>query len=601
MGKFEYNFVDNCVNNYEDNSVGKPENQTLNEQQLWVEHWISYLCQMTSYDYLHQPEINALISRLFAAQAQGDSCLDASREEVAILENLLTDVQQNSLKPFVYDGKSLYLYRYFQLEQRIATQIERLRQFPPEIAETAAYQHLLTDEYQSQALLNVGQQAFNIITGGPGTGKTYTLARIVAVLKKSLPHLRIAMAAPTGKAAQRMQEALQASFKDENLAAQDLLHDDLFQLQPVTLHRLLGIGLYGKPKYNDQFPLPYDLIVVDEASMLDLNLASQLFEAIPDHARLILLGDAQQLASVDVGSVLADLQQVPSLQPNRTHLINSRRFSDSATIGKMARFIQQVSQQNLEPDQVLDAFEQQVVPAGPLQPVDLAKIEIDQVQLQYLDVKQEQMQSHPALPLLWQGFQNYVAILLTYAQNQDQSLVPKIIERFDEYRILTAIHHGELGLNQLNQFMEQQLLQQLASITVKQGSWYIGRPVMMTENDYQLGLSNGDIGICFYHRENTALFEVYFPSLDKWVNAARLPQHIQTAFALTIHKSQGSEFAHVAVVLDEGSQKLLSQELIYTAITRAKKAVSLLVDRQAFTQSLIQRTSRQSGLVRKFK
>ena len=599
MDKFEYNFVDNSVNNYEDNSVGKPENQILNEQPLWVESWINYLTQMIPSEHVHQIEIQQLISRLFTAQARGDSCLDASFEEVEILDKLLTDVQQNLLKPFVYDGKSLYLYRYFQLEQRIATQIERLQQSPPDIVETATYQHLLTDEYQRQALLNVGKFALNIITGGPGTGKTYTLARIVAVLKTLVPQLRIAMAAPTGKAAQRMQEALQASFRDESLTEQNVLHDDLFNLQPVTLHRLLGIGLYGKPKFNLQFPLPYDLIVVDEASMLDLNLASQLFEAIPSHARLILLGDAQQLASVDVGAVLADLQQVPSLQANRTHLVNSRRFSDSAAIGKMARFIQQVGQQNLTPNQVLAAFEQQVVPAGALQPVQLSEIEIDQVQLQYLQA--EKAQPHPALALLWQGFQHYTDCLLDYAKAPDPVWVEKIIQCFDEYRILTAIHYGALGLTQINQFMEQQLLAHLAPVTVKQGSWYVGRPVMMTENDYQLGLSNGDIGICFYHRQNPDLFEVYFPSLDKWVNATRLPQHIQTAFALTIHKSQGSEFAHVAVVLDQDSQKLLSQELIYTAITRAKKAVSLLVDPDAFVQSLIKRTTRQSGLSRKIK
>ncbi|MEB3753531.1 exodeoxyribonuclease V subunit alpha [Acinetobacter sp. MD2(2019)] len=553
---------------------------------------------MTSFDEQHHPQVRQLVHRLFAAQAQGNSCIETDFEEVAILEKLLGDVQENLPKPFVYDGKLLYLYRYFQLEQRVATQVMRLQHATPTQVDMQQYEHLLNDEYQKQALFSAGEHAFNIITGGPGTGKTYTLARIVAALKHSLPELRIAMAAPTGKAAQRMQEALQASFKDEHLLAQNLLHDDLFNLQPVTLHRLLGIGMYGQPRYQANYPLPFDLIVVDEASMLDLKLAAQLLEAIPSQARLILLGDAQQLASVDIGSVLADLQHIPSLQENRTHLRNSRRFSDHAYIGKMATFIQNVSQQKLLEEQVLDAFEQQVVFASALQKIDLSQLDTDCVQLQYLDNHAADF-PQTALHLLWQGFENYAEMLFNYAQSKDSKWVEKIVQCFDEYRILTAIHHGDLGLARLNQFMEQQLLAYLATATVKQGNWYIGRPVMMTENDYQLGLSNGDIGICFYHRDNAAMFEVYFPSLNKWLNATRLPQHIQTAFALTIHKSQGSEFSHVAVVLDHAATKLLSQELIYTAITRAKQAVSLLVDKNAFIQALTQKTSRQSGLIKK--
>jgi exodeoxyribonuclease V alpha subunit len=141
------------------------------------------------------------------------------------------------------------------------------------------------------------------------------------------------------------------------------------------------------------------------------------------------------------------------------------------------------------------------------------------------------------------------------------------------------------------------LNQQLKQIAV--GDWYIGRPVMMTYNDYQLGISNGDIGICFKHRTQSQQFEVFFPSLNKWIAAHRLPRSMQTAFALTIHKSQGSEFTHTAIVLDAHAEKLLSQELIYTAVTRAKKVVSILADRKALQQSLIIRTVRRSGLVQK--
>ena len=176
--------------------------------------------------------------------------------------------------------------------------------------------------------------------------------------------------------------------------------------------------------------------------------------------------------------------------------------------------------------------------------------------------------------------------------------VKSVAQAFDLYRILTAVRHGALGLTRLNLEMEQALFRQLPTLARK-GDWYVGRPVMMTYNDYQLGLSNGDIGICFKHRQDSGQYEVYFPSLDKWLPATRLPKDIQAAFVLTIHKSQGSEFSHTAVVLDQSATNLLSQELIYTAITRAKMVVSLLVDQQAFATSLQTMTVRTSGLLSK--
>ena len=173
-----------------------------------------------------------------------------------------------------------------------------------------------------------------------------------------------------------------------------------------------------------------------------------------------------------------------------------------------------------------------------------------------------------------------------------------MIARFDDYRVLSAIRHGNLGLNVLNEQIEQRVLE--ATQQAKQGEWYVGRPVMMTYNDYQLGLSNGDIGICFKQQQQGQIqFAVYFPSLQKWVAAARLPKSIHTAYALTIHKSQGSEFTHTAVVLDANAQQLLSKELIYTAITRAKKVVSILAARSSLSAAMSVRTLRRSGLTAK--
>lgn len=263
----------------------------------------------------------------------------------------------------------------------------------------------------------------------------------------------------------------------------------------------------------------------------------------------------------------------------------------------MAEFIQQ----NHQPSHVLQKFEQQIVAASELQAIDLDQVEIDQLQLQYLlsGTEQTAHSLNQYYDQLMYGYQAYVEAIKTQRNSADfEQYVQQVVKTFDDYRILTAIRSGDLGLIKINLQIEQRFL--AAQGQLKQGDWYVGRPVMMSYNDYQLGLSNGDIGICFLREQSgQRQFEVYFPSLKKWVLATRLPKSIETAFALTIHKSQGSEFSHTAVVLDQYAKNLLSKELIYTAITRAKKVVSLLVDYDAFTQALCVRTIRKSGLSQK--
>ena len=567
----------------------------VSQQSAHLMAWIDYLCQPPFSSATFDAAAKLLIQQLLEAMQEGNSCIPASAEQTALLHHLVLDRNQQAqgIAPFIFENQQLYLYRYWQLEQAVATQIARIKSQAITPVDLSERDHnLLTDPQQKQALEMVAKQGLNIITGGPGTGKTYTLAHIIAVLYETLPNIRIAMAAPTGKAAQRMQEALQKALHSEKLQAFEL--EALKQVQPVTLHRLLGLGRLGRPRFHAKQPLPYDVIVVDEASMLDLSLSQMLLAAVPDSARLILLGDADQLASVDVGTVLADLQQTSVLADNRVNLITTRRFASSARIGAMAHFIQQEH----VPASVLNQFEQQVVAASELQAIVLDQVEIDQLQLQYLPEINPTtgLQLDQYYDQLMYGYQAY-ADAIKQAQDQTgfEQYVQQAIQHFDHYRILTAIRHGDLGLNKINQQIEQRFLASVGKL--KQGDWYTGRPVMMTYNDYQLGLSNGDIGICFWReQEGQSQFEVYFPSLEKWVLATRLPKSIETAFALTIHKSQGSEFTHTAVILDQQAKNLLSKELIYTAITRAKKVVSLLVDRDAFTQALCVRTTRKSGL-----
>lgn len=590
------NYVENLVDNSEDNCV---ENQQDLESQVpqWIETWSKYV--LTQYSTSPKLDEHALelAQEILLASTQGDSCIPAKDKNTTGLKSLMihADNPESAVAPFVQDHEYLYLYRYWQLERRLAQQIKRLSVQSTAQVDVSEFDELLTDAYQKAALAMVAKSALSMITGGPGTGKTYTLARIIAVLYQATPDIRIAMAAPTGKAAQRMGEALQKSLSDPKLQHFGL-SQNLFN--PMTLHRLLGLGHQQTPRFNQRQPLPYDVVVVDEASMLDLNLATMLFEAIPEHGRLILLGDANQLASVDVGAVLADLQQMETLSDHRVNLMTSQRFKEGALIGKMAKFIQMQKTLDTAQSQLLAHFEQEVVVAGELKPVDLLPDMQDVIQLEYLPEKIAQADLAGYYKKLSLGFHTYFESLQVYLNTDTEHDQAKmVVHSFDSYRILTAIRHGVMGLNSLNTEMEKALFEYIPTLS-KRGDWYVGRPVMMTYNDYQLGLSNGDIGICLKHRQQQGQFEVYFPSLDKWFPATRLPKAMQTAFALTIHKSQGSEFTHTAVVLDSAATRLLSQELIYTAITRAKSVVSLLVDQSAFVQSLNIATTRTSGLVR---
>ena len=596
MNKFVYNHVEKRVGNCEDNSVDK-QNATQDAAMPWLTTWSHYLCQ-APFAQLPQSELAAqILQQLIDASLQGDSCIAVDQTQLAILGELAVSSEQapNQIAACVYDSQGLALYRYWQLEQRLAAQICRLKQQTVQGGTSSYTKQLLEDPQQIAALDMVLRQGFNIITGGPGTGKTYTLARIIAVLNQSIPNLRIAMAAPTGKAAQRMQEALQNSFNDPKLLSSGLISNELRNQSTQTLHRLLGMGHQQQPRFHQKQPLPYDVIVVDEASMLDLNLATLLFEAVPEGCRIILLGDANQLASVDVGSVLADLQQVDALAENRVQLLTSQRFSATAKIGQCARFIQAQCNAAKSSD-VLAQFEQDIVQPSSLQPVALTAQMPDQIQLEYIAAQNTPLEAYQQKLLC--GFQGYVEALQCYLQAEEPiDEIQQVMHAFDHYRILTAVRHGAFGITQLNSYAEQWLNQQLKQVAI--GNWYVGRPVMMSYNDYQLGISNGDIGICFKHRSQAHQFEVFFPSLNKWVAAHRLPRNMQTAFALTIHKSQGSEFTHTAIVLDATAQKLLSQELIYTAVTRAKKVVSLLADPDSLQQALTTRTVRCSGLVQK--
>ncbi|KAF7276554.1 hypothetical protein GWI33_010088, partial [Rhynchophorus ferrugineus] len=429
----------------------KTRNQA-EEIQEWYVIWAKFLTQPPFYTGSNSKEIENIINVLCFALTGGDSCIQLPQRPTNCDEMLLDacteqDAQQVVYKPLIWDEPYLYLQRYWALEQGIAQRLAKLVTQHIVTIDLAEFAHLFADPHQSQAL-NIGvNSSFAMITGGPGTGKTYILTRIVAVLKKFYPELRIAMAAPTGKAAQRMQESLKKAFSDQNLLAAGLYHPDFEQQQTLTLHRLLGMGQQQKAKYHQYYPLPYDVVVVDEASMLDLSLAHALLQAIQAPTRLILLGDAQQLSSVDVGYVLADLQKVEALKKYHVQLQASRRFHDDAQIGRFAKYIGQATTPSF---------------SDWLQQIKPDQIQLGQnLQQQFLQSKQQDWVGYFALDdafiqrhitaiysQLALGFQSYVQALQDYRHAKISK--QQLAERFDDYRILVAIRYGQLGLDAVN-------------------------------------------------------------------------------------------------------------------------------------------------------
>ncbi|MCB1659741.1 MAG: exodeoxyribonuclease V subunit alpha [Pseudomonadales bacterium] len=504
----------------------------------------------------------SLTRELCAALDNGHSCLqqDFLEKNTRIKSPVIVSAQQalTQIAPLVLEKNRLYLYRYWWDEYRLAQALKSLNHPTPTIltADDLASLTQGTLAKQAQAIQQSLQSGLTVITGGPGTGKTFTLVRILLALLKQNTQLRVALAAPTGKAAARMQEALRQSL--EKLSIDKAVSEQLPKTA-FTLHRLLGMGHNTPPKFNAQHPLDYDLIIVDEASMIDLRMASQLVTAIAPQARLILLGDANQLAAVEAGAVLAEIGKAQTLKANCVHLTESKRFE--GVIGDLA---EAVCQGNSAAALQIAQQDNNAIFYHPLEQPDATAKK------------------------LFQGYQAFVKAL------QTQQPISQIIQTFDSYRVLCAVREGAYGVNSINQRLSA-LLQKELSLAEESAIWYHGRPIMVTKNDYSLDVFNGDIGITLAEEDG---FYVYFPTQDQQhrrIAAARLA-YSETALALTIHKSQGSEFSRVAVVLPKEDSAILSRQLLYTGITRAKHHIHLWAMEHLFIKAIEQQTQRAAGL-----
>ena len=468
--------------------------------------------------------------------------------------------------PLVIDhSDQLYLRRYWNYQTRLADAIRaRCHRNPPAVPSTAVT--------QEDAVRIASQNNLTVICGGPGTGKTSTVVQILARLfgESGGEYLRVALTAPTGKAASRLEEAIRegATRLKEGEVKQGLM-----QQGAKTIHRLLERrGQSTAFRYNAENPLPLDVLVVDEASMVALPLLAKLFDALPVQCRVLLLGDRDQLASVEPGAALADMiDAAVSGSPVAGSVVTLQknyRFGDDSGIQKNCIAVRQGD------------VEATVTGLRARDSDDLISTEVSTL---------ADMQNHVACRAT-QSFAKAVT-------EKDPAAALKALK---QYRVLTPLREGAWGVVGLTRTIEDALF--AAGLIAEQGaSPYAGKPILILQNDYDLELYNGDLGVLLPDPDAPAeprQLYGWFPSKDDSVRRfahARLPAH-ETAYAMTVHKSQGSEFDHVLFVLPVSDSPLLTRELIYTALTRARAIVELIWNEPVLSAAIARRRERASGL-----
>lgn len=502
------------------------------------------------------PEARAELETLFAVAEEALSRASFVREASASDET-----------PLVLEGRRLYLDRLHLAELCLVDAIRsRLGPSPmPAASEPAEPTHAAlarlfrqpadappTDQMRAAKL--AAERRFAIVTGGPGTGKTTTVVRILALLLEREPGLRIRLLAPTGKAAARLSESIRAQLAGLDSPARDSIPADA-----STIHRALGIypERPSRARHDARTPLACDVLVVDEASMVDLELMARLFEALDPSARIVLLGDRDQLASVEAGSVLGDLCALPDAV---AVLERSRRFDPSRGIGRLAAAIRVG-----DAAQARDALRSRdgVEHVDPSRPHELERVERRAVEV-------------------------YAAL----ARETDPL---RALQALESMRVLCAVRRGDDGVEGWNRRIEEHLSE--AGVIPRGKPHYHGRPILVTSNDYDVQLYNGDVGVelsvagslraCFADPRTKAGY--------RWVPLARLPSH-ETVYAMTIHKSQGSEVDEVLLVLPREESRVLGRELVYTGLTRARHRATLVGPWSTLERSLRTTVSRASGL-----
>ncbi|OGQ85781.1 MAG: exodeoxyribonuclease V subunit alpha [Deltaproteobacteria bacterium RIFOXYD12_FULL_56_24] len=511
-----------------------------------------------------------------------------------LLAELIAELRESPLvsrdgnpAPLVLEGSRLYLQRYWRYEEELAQEIRARAANPAAVQEDlleTCLAQLFTgteqDAQQRMACAGIFRERLGLITGGPGTGKTTLVAKYLALVLLHAkgagePLPRILLLAPTGKAAARLTESLQKKAGDSSLP-QELLAS--LPTQAATIHRALGYRAEHPTtfRHNRENSLSCKVVVVDEASMIDVALMAKLFAAVPPTARLVLLGDKDQLASVEAGSILGDI--CGAVFDNRAgsgenplarcvvRLTESFRFSPHAGIGALASAIH----------------------AGKADEV-VALAQHGSAEVSLLPPLVQGDPAHPLAEMIMAGYRPFLEAAAPLAA----------MELFEQFRLLCAHRLGPMGVSSLNRYAEKVLAhQRLIELNTP---WYKGRPVLIQANSYPLRLFNGETGIIWPGEDGEGLKAFFFAEGREGVRSyslRQLPAH-ETAFAMTIHKSQGSEFDRVALVLPGEDSSLLSRELLYTGISRARRQVALVGRPQEIEAAVGRRVERASGLQEK--
>jgi exodeoxyribonuclease V alpha subunit len=487
------------------------------------------------------------------------------------------------------------------------------------------------DGEAARAVRLAATQRLALIVGGPGTGKTFSVTRLLAALMEGRT-LSVALAAPTGKAAARMREAIREAIDATAQPMLDVSDDVRARLQSLpatTLHRLVGVRPNGTVRHTAANPIPAQLVIVDEVSMVDLTMMRRLLEAVHPDARLVLLGDRDQLASVEAGCVLADLvppagreasglttaaaHRAP-LAANTQTFTRSRRFESAPDIALIAACLQSYATQH--PDIPRD--DPAAAHALAIEVFSGARHASQETQPDWrierlaapdrsdrVAKPTAQQLTRLAAPYLEGYAATLIAALGDGPQVDDPQWQRELLAVFDRYRVLAVHRRGPLGVQQLEQALAKRIRDAIdagrgdrahrRSIDLGEGHW-VGRPVLITENAYDVGLMNGDVGIVLPLADGAAaVFPHETPGEVRRVALSRLPPH-EGALAMTVHKSQGSQFDHVALVLAGRDSPIQTRELVYTGVTRAKQRLSWLGDLDELRIALARQVRRECGL-----
>lgn len=574
--------------------------------------------------------------------------------------------------PLVLDGSRLYLRRFWRYEQAIAAGIQARLDEPVATSDAGLLKKALDvlfgdndiaggqPDYQKVACALAARNRFSVITGGPGSGKTTTVVNLLAALQSMAcesagpaganPYLRIRLSAPTGKAAARLSESIGGAVDRLPLDSLPGSPDkSAIPTQVTTLHRLLGSRPGTRSfRHNKENPLPLDILVIDEASMVDVDLMASVFAALPDKARLIMLGDKDQLASVDAGAVLGELCQraeaahyrpetaqwlksvtgcqLPSelmdpeglaLDQAVAMLRKSYRFDEHSGIGVLASATNAGKFSRALIDQCRNqGFEDVTWLTSETDTEVLATHALTGSPERFYNQGQSRLVGDmPVAPPV--GYGHYLSIIRQRkpelgaeesGRDPWDAWATEVLNGFNQFKVLCALRQGPFGVEGLNQEIAERLRR--AGLIDRTEGWYAGRPVLITGNDYNLGLMNGDIGVTLsvpWDRNDAGevveTLRVAFPSSDgsgtiRWISPSRL-QSLETVYAMTVHKSQGSEFTHACLVIPDRLAPVLTRELVYTGITRARHWLSLVVSQQGVLKEAVGRgVIRASGLAR---